>query len=320
MTNSRLEKMYEEIRVFSQDFHQNFFDCSLKSACDFINKNTPDAYDIRQNLKSQLNLPQDQKPLLKQINQHHKTIMLTGRTAEGKTTLVNQLQGNLASNIVLHTSDMNLYSIEAEKLNVIDTQGLDNDRKEDNQIVLNSVLENFILEVKDAPSIDAIIVMWCPIKNGRSGLMKTIQNLRVAYGEQVLESCIVMIQGDWRHLVDVLDCETAVHEAVKEIRDEFPEIPILEYDAKRPLVVSQMRQLKEAIDKVEPYKIAYFEKHQKDDFFKMVNAIWFMEKKMDLRKLRENAPCSQENEVCIFESAETVTCTLKSWIRSCLPF
>jgi len=289
---------FEKIKEFSRLSQQRFLDCSLSARYlyDPSRKAFSNRISIQEHLRQQLNVQTYPRPSYAPIKTY-PTILLASRTGEGKTTMIQQLikeTQNLVAKPILQTNYIELHQFDSLKLNVIDTQSLD--LREDNQIVLNSVMDDFILHVKDKAEIDAIIVMWCPIKNGRSGLMKTLQNLRVAYGEKVLESCIVMIQGNWKPFAEMLGLTNAVKEAIDEIEMTFPRIPIIKYDVKGH-VSSQIEGLKEAIKRVKPYTSHDFEEQQKEDFFDMISAINFEESKMESRFLAFQKMNNEEKDL-----------------------
>jgi len=234
----------------------------------------------------------------------YKTIMIVGRTGEGKSLTVNHLVGKDVAKIgEAHSATVgtNLYVSDRCKLNIIDTEGLDGTHTtETNQELMEKIRHQALFYLEFDASIDAILIMWCPIKNGRSGLAKTIQALQKSFGDDVIKSCIVVIQGNWRPWAEALDLTHAVPEAIQEIQTNFPEIPIIEYDAKGPFD-NQLPLLEETIRKVRPYQQEFFEENKKLQFLNLARLFnyklkKFLNKEFEQRQRQVRLPQRQHRQ------------------------
>ncbi len=266
----------QEIRNFSQKNHISFYLCSAYALELYAWENVKST-DLEKHLSKKLKSFLEFKPTVEEPTSHiYKTILLTGRSGEGKSLLTNHLVGEEVAKIGVYshseTQEANFYTSDKYKFNIIDSEGLDGTwPEESNQKLMEKIrLETmFYLEI-DA-SIDSIIIMWCPLKNGKSILVKTIEALKTSFGPDIIESCIVMIQGNWKPLAEVLDLNLVVPSGIKEIQEKYPGVPIIEYDAKGS-VEEQSHLLNEALRKVKPYKAQSFQEHQDVQLLMMAEA------------------------------------------------
>jgi len=74
---------------------------------------------------------------------------------------------------------------------------------------------------------------------------------------------------------------------LKEIKTEFPRIPIIEYDAHGSRD-TQLPILKDMIDRTRPYKKEYFEKQRRQEFLNMTRALKFKMYEMVKTRLPED--------------------------------
>jgi len=135
-------------------------------------------------------------------------------------------------------------------------------------------------------SIDAIFVIWCPIKNGRSGILKTIITLKDSFGDEILKSCVAVRQGNWIRLAQfVPDLNEAVPQEIQILKETFPKMPIIEYGAMGN-VEDQFPILYDAIHEVKPHSQESVDENEKAQFLKNAH-IFQVECDNLLRRQRE---------------------------------
>ncbi len=245
--------------------------------------------DVENHLVKVLDLSSQQHPSnsKKKFTRAYKTIMLVGRTCEGKSTLTNHLIGKQVAiakqSATSQTIGAEMFVSDRCRLNIIDTEGLDGSKQEiQNRELMEQICQRTIYYLEAEASIDAIIIMWCPLKNGRSGLEKTMKALQESFGKTVTNSCIFMIQGNWEPLREILDLGDAVPDEIKEMKKLFPNVPVIEYDAKGS-VDAQLVLFNDTIKEVEPYQGKVFQERQKEQFLLMAQAF-----KLKLSQLKEH--------------------------------
>jgi len=116
--------------------------------------------------------------------------------------------------------------------------------------------------------------MWCPLKNGKSGISRTLDLIEKTFGKKALDSCITIIQGNWRPLAEILNLTQAVPSEVESLKKKYHRMPVIEYDAKGSFE-EQFEGLKRSIEKVEPYRKEFFDELRKEQFFNMVKVFKF---------------------------------------------
>lgn len=193
------------------------------------------------------------------IQNNYKTILLLGRSGDGKSPLTGHLGGKYAdySQPPCSVSPATLYISERCKLNIIDAKGLDGSKTDKhNQDLMNEIYQKTISYGETA--LDAIIVMWSPLNQGHSLLFTTITALQGSFGKDVTKSCIFMTQGNWETLAEINQMEDSekavIEEKNKAVKRLFPHVPVETYDP-RNSVNALKKQLEDLMKKIEPYQV-----------------------------------------------------------------
>jgi len=268
--------IYRGIRNFAKTHQIGFYVCAIQ-AMDLYYRKIVSEKDVEEHLAKKFETNLENPPNLDDsFVKAYKTILIVGRTGEGKSLTVNHLVGKDVAKIGgarSATVGTNLYVSDRCRLNIIDTEGLDGTHtKETNQQLMENIRHQALFYLEFDASIDAILIMWCPIKNGRSGLAKTIRSLQESFGDDIAKSCIVVIQGNWVPLAEILDLTHAVPEGIQEIQTTFPQMPIAEYDAKGTYDAEKFSNFYQNIEKVKPYQPEFFQEKGKILFFQMAQA------------------------------------------------
>jgi len=290
--DTRDEIIYKGVLEFSRSHKLSFYSCAV-FAQRLYTRQKVTKKDVEKHLleKLQGNLGcsiSSSKP-----HKKYKTIMVVGRSGEGKSTTVNYIASKeiapIGHKAKSETSGIRLYVIDELKLNIIDTEGLDGTHTDIlNEELINRIRQKILYYLELDASIDAILVMWCPLKNGRSGLVKTIKSLQEAFGDDIVKSCIAVIQGNWEPLAEILSLTKAVPREVQAVREQFPEMPIMHFDAMSPDVkITSTGYLDESVHQVKPYLAELFEENQMTLFYQMARAFKLKLKELEGRQSEE---------------------------------
>jgi len=292
--DERDQIIYDAVLDFSNKHEISFSLCSAHALDLYVEKKVTSA-DVEKHLEKKFKtlFKNDSLESERKLQKDCKTIMLIGSTGDGKSTLTNHLCGKdvvkIEDSARSQTVGSKLYVSEVCDLNIIDTEGIDGtDTRQTNKQLMEELLLQIVYCLEMGASLDAIIIIWCPLKNGRSGLLKTIKCLKEAFGDEVADSCIFMIQGNWRPHAKVLNLTEAVDSTKKEIEKEYPQIPVIEYDGKGSddYRKKEFPNLKAALDRVKPYRKEYFEEKRRQEFMNMAAAFKF---KMPAKAEGENS-------------------------------
>jgi len=293
--DERDQIIYDAVLDFSNKHEISFSLCSAHALDLYVEKKIT-AADVEEHLEKKFDaVLKDGNPSgsERKLPKKCKTIMLVGSTGDGKSTLTNHLCGKEVVEIEhsarSQTVGAKLFVSEVCDLNIIDTEGIDGtDTRQTNKQLMEKLLLQIVYCLEMGASLDAIIIMWCPLKNGRSGLLKTVKCLKEAFGDEVVDSCIFMVQGNWRPYAKPLNLTEAIDVTKKEMNKEYPQIPIIEYDGRGSdeYRKKELPNLKASIESVKPYRKEYFEEKRRQEFMNMAAAFKF---KMPAKAEGENS-------------------------------
>jgi len=290
--DTRDQIIYEEVLDFSRKHKLSFYSCAV-FAQSLYSKQKVTKEDVEKHLLGKLQGNLGCSINSTKLHKKYKTIMVVGRSGEGKSTTVNYLAGKevapVSHTAQSKTSGINLYVIDELKLNIIDTEGLDGTHTDvPNDELMNRIRQKILFYLEFDASVDAILIMWCPIKNGRSGLVKTIKSLQEAFGDDIVKSCIAVIQGNWEPFGDLLNLNKAVPGEIFAIREQFPEMPIMHFDAMSPDVkITSNGYLEESMNQVKQYLAELFENNQMMLFYQMTRAFKLKLQELEGRQSEE---------------------------------
>ena len=213
-------------------------------------------------------------------NDSYQTLLLVGGSKDGMSTLANHLVGTKVAKThegtTPATNEVALYVSDEYHLNIIDTPGFNAARPVlKNEAIVEEIEQKIFHWFKFNGKINAVVVVWNPKNNPKPSIMNCLEELSKRFSSDILDSCILMIQGNYRS--DALNkekLEKLVNENIMKMRILYPQIPIIEYDShEQPQYNRQYENLRRAVNTVKPFTEKIFQRNFKSQLFLFFNEV-----------------------------------------------